>query len=463
MEPNQLTSAHNHTIVALATAPVKSAIGVVRISGPDAISIVDKIFRGKQTLASTKTHRVRYGRLIDENENIIDECVATIFRAPHSFTGDDTIELSIHGSPWIASRVLNQLVANGAMPAKAGEFTMRAFMNGKVDLTQAEAIADIIASTSPASHSVAMNHLKGSLAKIIHELNGRLLNFASLLELELDFSEEDVQLADTQTLHKLAQEIRNHLDTLVESYSAGQALKNGLPIAIIGAPNAGKSTLLNTLAGEEKAIVSNIPGTTRDVIEQNIEIQGITCRFIDTAGLRDTADEIEMIGVEKAIKASQQATITILLVDGTQPIAQQLENIKSTIKESEQSVQLIVVNKCDLVNIHTIHTALPPQTIWISAKSGKGIDTLITEILRNIENRNLSTHNTYITNARHYGLLLRARKSLDRTLTAIDTLQPTDLIVEDLRETTRTLSEITGEITTPQILQNIFKNFCIGK
>jgi tRNA modification GTPase len=463
----------SETIVALSTPQGSGALALIRLSGNDAIEIANSVWQAKRPLTEAKSHTVHYGAIVDpETNETIDECVATIYRAPRTFTGENIVEFSCHGSQWIIRQVLNLLVKHGARTARGGEFSMRAFMNGKVDLAQAEGIADLIASSSRAAHHMAMSQMKGRFSEALAQLNAKLVEFASLLELELDFSEEDVEFAERSRLVALAHEIKDYVDKLAASYSTGRALKDGVPVAIVGVPNSGKSTLLNALLGEDKAIVSSIAGTTRDVIEDCVEIDGILFRFIDTAGLRHTSDEIETIGISRAVTAGQKASIIIKVLDTTSDIAAQQATIASYISDIEGAKIITVYNKCDLTTEaapcsdtnDTVNTSAScSDAIHISAKSGYGMESLHKALTAAITAEVNPEESLMVTNARHYESLIRASADLQRALTGIADNLPADLIAMDVRAATTTLSEICGTITSDTLLHNIFAHFCIGK
>jgi tRNA modification GTPase len=463
----------SETIVALSTPQGSGALALIRLSGNDSIEIANSVWQAKKPLTEAKSHTVHYGAIVDpETNETIDECVATIYRAPRTFTGENIVEFSCHGSQWIIRQVLNLLVKHGARTARGGEFSMRAFMNGKVDLAQAEGIADLIASSSRAAHHMAMSQMKGRFSEALAQLNAKLVEFASLLELELDFSEEDVEFADRSRLVALAHEIKDYVDKLAASYSTGRALKDGVPVAIVGVPNSGKSTLLNALLGEDKAIVSSIAGTTRDVIEDCVEIDGILFRFIDTAGLRHTSDEIETIGISRAVTAGQKASIIIKVLDTTSDIASQQATIADYISNIDGAKVITVYNKCDL-KAESASIAVTAKdndrvdanadAIEISAKSGYGMERLNKALTSAITADVNPEENLMVTNARHYESLIRASADLDRALTGIADNLPADLIAMDVRAATNTLSEICGTITSDTLLHNIFAHFCIGK
>jgi len=463
------------TICAIATGGT-GALAVIRISGPDTWLVVGKIFRpaGKgKNLQNLPANTLHYGTIRAGNE-IVDEVIASLFRAPASYTGEDVIELSCHGSPYIQQRIMELLVEHGAVPAKPGEFTQRAFMNGKMDLSQAEAVADLIASESRASHDVAMQQIRGGFSAKIRELRDRLLNFISLVELELDFSEEDVEFADRGELTALVEEVKDLVDSLKNSFQLGNVLKSGVPVAIVGRPNVGKSTLLNALLEEERAIVSEIEGTTRDTVEDTVAINGITYRFIDTAGIRETADTIENLGIRRTYQKLEQASVVMLLVeagDSIDIISESLEVIRKQISNHSKHL-VLVVNKSDMSGTGK---AAAPGTLAdllkgdnehlcrISASRHDNIDEL-KKILGEIVNIGSIRHqDVVISNIRHFNALKSASESLARVLEGLASSLPQDLLAQDIRETLHYLGEITGEVTTDEILGNIFKNFCIGK
>ncbi len=423
------------TICALATAP-GGAIAVIRVSGERAIDAVSSIcaVRCKEVAPNT----VHYTHLKDGSE-IVDECMVSIFRAPHSYTGEDAVEISCHGSQYIINKVLELLVQNGCRMAGPGEYTMRAYLNGKMDLSQAEAVADLIASTNKATHQLAMNQLRGGISSELSQLRDQLLKLTSLLELELDFSDhEDLEFADRSELHELAKNIDNRVTQLAESFQTGNALKNGIPVAIVGAPNVGKSTLLNALLGEERAIVSDIQGTTRDAIEDTMLLNGITFRFIDTAGIRHTDDQIENLGIERSKAAAQRARIILLMTEPGVPYP--------TLETRDDQTVIRIENK----------------TASFQAKFGIGIDALKHQLVEAAPKT--SESNVIITNARHYDALVRAHQAIQRVINGLQQQLSGDLLSEDLRQALDILSEITGgQITPNEVLGNIFKNFCVGK
>ncbi|MCY0976800.1 tRNA uridine-5-carboxymethylaminomethyl(34) synthesis GTPase MnmE [Chryseobacterium wangxinyae] len=460
----------NHdTICALATANGIGAIGIIRISGDDAISVSSKIFDGKN-LEKVASHTVHYG-FIKEDEEIIDEVMVSVFKAPKTFTAEDSVEISFHGSPHIAKKILEVLIKNGARMAKAGEFTMRAFINGRIDLSQAESIADLIASENESSRKVALTQLKGGITNEISFLRTDLLNFVSLIELELDFAEEDVEFADRSALNKLLDKIESKLNSLIESFQYGNAIKNGTAVAIIGKPNAGKSTLLNALLKEERAIVSNIAGTTRDTIEEILHIKGHAFRLIDTAGLRDTVDEIEAIGVKKAKEKVANANILVYLVDAATPdFSEDIEMIKSLMREDLKLI--ICATKIDEVSpsyydkVEDIFRNAISQEfdfIKISAVENQNIQDLKNELSSYVEQLKSQENNVVITNQRHYEALGKSLDAVNKVKEAITTQISTELLAYELRNALEHLGEISGEVTNDEVLGNIFSKFCIGK
>jgi tRNA modification GTPase len=425
------------TICALATAP-GGAIGIIRISGPKSLEILAHVFRGKGDVQSYPANTLHYGHIV-QNDEVIDEVVVSIFRAPHSYTGEDSVEISCHGSRYILNKVLALLIENGCRQAGPGEFTQRAYLNGKMDLSQAEAVADLIASTNQATHQIAMSQLRGHFSSKLAQLRDQLLKLTSLLELELDFSDhEDLEFADRSELMELTQTIHQHITRLADSFHAGNAIKNGIPVAIVGAPNVGKSTLLNALVGEERAIVSDIQGTTRDAIEDTIQLGGITFRFIDTAGIRHTDDQIELMGIDRSIAAAQRALIIIMMTEPGKPYPDiQVRNDQTVIR---------IENK----------------TEHFQAKFGVGLEQLRQQLI-DAAPKTTDT-DIIVTNARHYDALVRANEHLQRVIDGLNMQLSGDLLSEDLRLTLDTLAEITGgQITPNEVLGNIFKHFCVGK
>lgn len=451
------------TIAAIATPAGQGGIAVIRVSGRDAFDIVQKMWRGKP-LAQCTSHTAHLGNILQEDGSVLDQAVITLFRAPNSFTGEDTVEISVHGSRWIQREALNQLMRCGAKPAGPGEFSQRAFANGRMDLAQTEAVADLIAAESRAAHRLALSQMSGAFSRKLNELREQLIHFGSLLELELDFSEEDVEFADRTQLINSAKETLAVVQRLALSYKSGRAFKEGVPVAIAGAPNVGKSTLLNRLLDCDKAIVSDIPGTTRDIIEDTREIGGILFRFIDTAGLRDTDDTVERIGIERAKEHIDRAAVTLWLVDPTQPLDAQLASIRT----SSEGKRFVILTKSDLSDdavTDRILAALPRgcPVISISAKSGLGIDKLETELVRMATAEHDPENELIVTNARHYEALTAGADALQRVLTGLHTGIPTDFVAQDVREALHHLGLVTGAVTTADLLTSIFSHFCIGK
>lgn len=455
---------HNDTIVALATPSGPGAIAVIRLSGKDAIKIASLVFNsvlGKK-LADQNTHTVHLGNIMDE-ERIIDQVLATVFKNPQSYTGENVVEFSCHGSSYIQQEIIQLLIRKGCRMATAGEFTLQAFLNGKMDLSQAEAVADLIASDSKASHQLAMQQMRGGFTTEIEQLRIQLLDFASLIELELDFSEEDVEFASRNDFQKLIQKTTVLLKKLIDSFATGNVLKNGIPVAIIGRPNSGKSTLLNVLLNEDRAIVSNMAGTTRDTIEDEVTIDGIRFRFIDTAGIRKTKDKIEKIGVEKALEKLKNSAIYIYLFDSTE---MDINEVKIELESfSTNSSQLIVANKIDKASKGVLKTiknnALP--VLSISAKKKESIDQLKKSLLDLAGKEALDQNHLMVTNSRHYDILLKSLEEIIKVQQGIDQNLSVDLLAIDLRQALYYLGEITGKVSNDDLLGNIFANFCIGK
>ena len=450
---------HNDTICALATAP-GGALGIIRVSGPEAFSIVGSICRC--VVGNIPANSVRYTHITDGSE-LIDEVVLSVFRAPHSYTGEDSVEISCHGSRYILNKVLSLLVENGCRMANPGEYTMRAYLNGKLDLSQAEAVADLIASSNQASHHIAMSQLRGHFSSELKSLRDQLLKLTSLIELELDFSDhEDLEFADREELLTLAQTIEAHITRLSSTFETGQALKQGIPVAIVGKTNVGKSTLLNQLVDDERAIVSDIHGTTRDTIEETMDINGVQFRFIDTAGIRETNDKVEQIGIERTIQAIRKANIVIWLLD-----QQPTRSEKNEMSELSKGKRCIYVhNKADLIDINKFNPYIIPLSL-ISAKTGKGIPNLKNRIYEEAQHAGLisNSNEVIVSNARHYEALVHAHENLQRVLDGLRLQQSGDLLSEDLRLVLSDLAEITGEgqITPQETLNNIFSHFCVGK
>ena len=446
----------NDTICALATAP-GGAIGIVRISGNETLEILSRVFTKDLTNAQPNT--IHYGH-IRNGEETIDEVLVSVFRAPHSYTGEESAEISCHGSRYILNKVLALLIANGCRQAGPGEFTQRAYLNGKMDLSQAEAVADLIASTNQATHQIAMSQLRGHFSSKLAQLREQLLKLTSLLELELDFSDhEDLEFADRSELMDLTKTIDNHITHLAKSFETGQALKQGIPVAIVGKTNVGKSTLLNRLLKDDRAIVSDVHGTTRDTIEDTIDINGITFRFIDTAGIRQTQDEVEQIGITRTYAAIDKARIVLWLID-TEPST---EEINDVLQRTENKKLIVIKNKADKADNNS-YNLLNRPFITISAKFGTGIDELEQAIYEAANIPALTENDIIVTNARHYDALVRAHDSIQRVIDGLQMQLSGDLLSEDLRQALDTLAEITGgQITPNEVLGNIFKNFCVGK
>ena len=444
------------TICALATAP-GGAIGIIRISGPQSLEILSRVFTKDVSAAPANT--IHYGH-IKNGAEIVDEVMASLFRAPHSYTGEDSVEISCHGSRYILNKVLNLLIAEGCRQAGPGEFTQRAYLNGKMDLSQAEAVADLIASTNQATHQIAMSQLRGHFSSKLAQLREQLLKLTSLLELELDFSDhEDLEFADRSELMELTKTIDNHITHLSNSFETGQAIKQGIPVAIVGKTNVGKSTLLNRLLKDDRAIVSDVHGTTRDTIEDTIDIKGITFRFIDTAGIRQTQDEVEQIGITRTYAAIDKARIVLWLIDSEPSI----KEINDILQRTDNKKLIVIKNKADKTDNNS-YNSLKLPFISISAKFGKGIEELEQAIYEAADIPTLTENDIIVTNARHYEALVRAHEHIQRVIDGLQMQLSGDLLSEDLRLTLDTLAEITGgQITPNEVLGNIFKNFCVGK
>ena len=466
---------NNDTICAISTAAGTGAIAIIRIAGAQSFEICGKIFRpaakGK-ILAEQKANTVHFGNIVDD-ETIIDEALVSVFRAPNTFTGDDVVEISCHGSQYIQQQIVQLLIKNGCRPALPGEFTQRAFLNGKMDLSQAEAVADLIASQSEASRKVALRQMRGGFSSELSNLREQLLRFITLIELELDFSEEDVKFADRNELNNLVENIIEHISKLINSFSLGNAIKNGIPVAIVGDTNTGKSTLLNRLLNEERAIVSDIHGTTRDAIEDTVNIQGVMFRFIDTAGIRATDDKIENIGIQITYNKIKQASAVILMVDVTDDdikISNAINNILNN-KDAEIQHLIIAINKIDLGDIDNLSKrfakmnlpVLPNNFVPVSAKYDKNIDKLTAALIDSVNMQAIDNNETIVTNVRHYEALSNAKTGMTRVKTGLENGISGDFLAQDIREALHYIGAITGDITTDEVLGNVFRNFCIGK
>lgn len=495
-----MTLLDNDTIAAPATA-AGGALCVVRVSGPRAIDICDTIFRGRTTLAAAKTASAHYGSIADTTAGVIDEAIVTIFRAPHSYTGEDSVEISVHGSSYVVRALMQALARAGARPARAGEFTRRAFLAGRMDLAQAEAVADMIASSSRAAHAVAATQMRGAYSHELQELRRQLLDITSLLELELDFSEEDVEFADRTQLGTLLRRTRDKVAALARSFALGNALKEGVAVAIVGSPNVGKSTLLNRLVGEERAMVSDIAGTTRDTVEARINIDGVDYRFIDTAGVHQTDDKLELMGIDRTRQALEKARMVLWITTADEPCSNIGSKIRSNvgsnvgnpsghnahnapdteaalkaefaaatgIKLTPEQILYRIINKIDLHSYTDNSSAATAEgtedryTIRLSAKTGEGIRTLVAALARSVDATAAYRGEAIVTNQRHYHALCEALTALDAALDGLQHGLTSELLSEDIRAAINHLGEITGEITSDDILQNIFSKFCIGK
>ena len=503
-----MTLLDNDTIAAPATA-AGGALCVVRVSGPRAIDICDTIFRGRTTLAAAKTASAHYGSIADTTAGVIDEAIVTIFRAPHSYTGEDSVEISVHGSSYVVRALMQALARAGARPARAGEFTRRAFLAGRMDLAQAEAVADMIASSSRAAHAVAATQMRGAYSHELQELRRQLLDITSLLELELDFSEEDVEFADRTQLDTLLRRTRDKVAALARSFALGNALKEGVAVAIVGSPNVGKSTLLNRLAGEERAMVSDIAGTTRDTVEARINIDGVDYRFIDTAGVHQTDDKLELMGIDRTRQALEKARMVLWITTADEPCSNIGSNIGNKVDSNvgsnignnvgnpsghnahnapdteaalkaefaaatgieltSEQILYRIINKIDLHSDTDNSSAATAEgtedryTIRLSAKTGEGIRTLVAALARSVDATAAYRGETIVTNQRHYHALCEALTALDAALDGLQHGLTSELLSEDIRAAINHLGEITGEITSDDILQNIFSKFCIGK
>jgi len=468
------------TIVALATPSGAGAIAIIRLSGKDAITIATDVFQsvsGKD-IKKQMTHTIHLGHIVEPSTSsghagkVYDQVLLSIFKGPNSYTGENVIEISCHGSTFIQQQIIQLLLRRGAKMAQPGEFTLRAFLNGKLDLSQAEAVADLIASDNEASHQIAMQQMRGGFSNEIAKLREELLNFASLIELELDFAEEDVEFADRTQFHELLERIEFVLKRLIDSFAVGNVIKNGIPVAIVGEPNVGKSTLLNALLNEERAIVSDIAGTTRDTIEDELVIDGIGFRFIDTAGIRETKDVVESIGIQKTFEKIEQAQVVILLLDAKElqvsglKFQVEIEKIKN---KFPQKPLIVILNKVDLLSTNDVETirqkleTLNLKLVTISAKQKVGIDELKNTLLSFVNTGALRNNETIVTNTRHYDSLLKALEEIQKVKWGLDSGLSSDLMAIDIRSALHYFGEITGEVTNDELLGNIFANFCIGK
>ena len=439
----------NPIIVAPATA-LGGAIAVIRMSGEGSVALCNRIFKGRKPLTEAKSHTIHYGTICD-GERVVDDVVVAIFRAPHSYTGEESVEISIHGSRYIAQEVIRLLCEQGAEMASAGEFSQRALAAGRIDLSQAEAVADLIASDSRAAHAVAATQMRGGYSEMLETLRSELLNITSLLELELDFSEEDVEFADRTKLRSMLSKTDNAVVRLMESFKVGNAIREGVAVAIVGRPNVGKSTLLNRLVGDDRAMVSDIAGTTRDTIEESVVIDDIRFRFVDTAGLHDTDDQLEKMGIERTERAIRQAQIVLYM---TEPQQKELELPEL----SDEQTLLLVVNKIDTSSTRDIEGA-----IYISAREGEGVEDLRQALRATVDTEGLYRGEVVVSNMRHFEALNRAHAALAAAVSALDYGISEELLAEDIRSAINALAEITGRITSDDILKNIFANFCIGK
>lgn len=463
------------TICAPATVPGTGAIAIIRMSGKDSFRIADKVVSCKgSTISETEGYKLRYGVALEADGTDLDTVLVSVFRSPHSYTGEDSVEISCHSSKYVVERLLQRLVDSGARMAGPGEFTQRAFVNGKMDLAQAEAVADVISSQNAAAHRVAYSQLKGGFSKELKTLRDELLKMTSLLELELDFSEEDVEFASRRELSALLDGALRHIHSLTDSFRYGNALRNGVPVTIVGAVNAGKSTLLNALVGDDRAIVSDIAGTTRDTVEETMTIDGILFRFIDTAGLRTTQDEVEKIGISRSYKKMSEAEIVLALLDVTVPEEENEHSISDIVNNLDVKSQKLIVllNKVDVlgsnINVSLLNNTVssPDEKVtklYISAKTGFGLDTLRTLLSDSQKTATLDSGQTIVTNLRHYQSLMSAAASLEKVRSSLATSQTPDLLSEDLRQALHHLSSILGEVTPDEVLGNIFERFCIGK
>ena len=442
------------TICAITTGGGMSAIATIRISGSKAIEITNSVFN--KEISESKTHTLHFGDFIDDKE-VVDEVLVSIFRGSKSFTGEESIEISCHGSVYIQNKIIQILIKNGCRLATAGEFSMRAFKNGKLDLTQAESVADLIESESKGAHKTALNQLKGGISSKLKELRSQLIDFASLIELELDFSEEDVEFADRKQFHDLLKKLKSELEKLIQSFKLGNSIKNGIAVTILGAPNVGKSTLLNCLLNEEKAIVSDIAGTTRDAIEDTLIIGEYNFRFIDTAGIRKTTDKIENLGIEKTLEKANKSEIILFIIDANQELESQLQELNKVRKDNIARV-LVIVNKIDVRDVD-----LMEDYISISAKNGEGISSLKNKLLNFINTEKISENDSIVSNLRHYEQLQLTLHEINSIINGMQNNISGDFLSVNIRQALLHLGSITGEVTTDDLLGNIFGKFCIGK
>tara|TARA_R110002074_G_scaffold61561_8_gene148812 strand:+ start:2244 stop:3641 length:1398 start_codon:yes stop_codon:yes gene_type:complete len=460
------------TIIALATPSGAGAIAIIRLSGPKAIAIASNHFESisGKVLGKQKSHTIHLG-FIKDGENVLDQVLVSIFKNPNSYTGENVIEISCHGSPYIQQQIIQLFLRNGCRTADPGEFTLRAFLNGKMDLSQAEAVADLISSDNAASHQIAVQQMRGGFSNEIKNLRAELLNFASLIELELDFSEEDVEFADRTQFKELLIRIQKVLKSLIDSFAVGNVIKNGIPVAIVGEPNVGKSTLLNAFLNEERALVSDIAGTTRDTIEDEIAIGGIGFRFIDTAGIRETEDIIEGMGIKRTFEKIEQAQVILLLIDGSKLLAddQKLKNIvidyEKIKNQNPQKPLVLLINKADILSEadKDIIGQYLNNINYLSAKTGQGVEELKNRLLEFVNTGALRNNETIVTNSRHYNSLLKALEEIEKVQIGMKEDLSSDLMAIDVREALYHLGEITGQVTNDELLGNIFANFCIGK
>lgn len=461
---------YNDTIVALATASGAGAVAIIRVSGTDAITISDSCFKSvtaKKTLVNQKTHTIHLGHIIDDKRTI-DEVLVSVFKNPNSYTGEDVVEISCHGSVYIQQEIIQLLLRKGCRMADAGEFTLRAFLNGKLDLSQAEAVADLISSDNEASHQIAIQQMRGGFSSEISKLREELLNFASLIELELDFAEEDVEFADRGEFNALVERIGLVLRRLIDSFAVGNVIKNGIPVAIVGEPNVGKSTLLNALLNEERAIVSDIAGTTRDTIEDELVIDGIGFRFIDTAGIRETKDVVESIGIKKTFEKMEQAQVVVLLFSAIEfkteaaRLKVEIEKIKNRLPLKPMVIIANKVDTLDAAELERLHTEFKDVHL-LSAKTGEGVEELKNKLISFVNTGALRKNETIVTNTRHYSSLLKAFEEIEKVKYGLENGISGDLLAIDIRQALYHFGEITGQVTNDELLGNIFANFCIGK